>query len=88
MFIYVYGETHAMITINDALAREIIHASVSGGPSTLGHYQSPSHASGLRALAAARRNRSRPVLEGIRRLTDTIRAAFAMPAQPACCPAS
>jgi hypothetical protein len=76
-----------MITVNDALAREIIHASVSGGPGMLGHYRSRSHASGLRALAAARSDRSRPVLERLRRLTDTIRAAFAMPAQPACCPA-
>ena len=77
-----------MTTINDALAREIIHASVSGGAEALGHYHSPSHASAVRALAG-RRSRPAPGLEIARRLAAALRSSFAAPAvQPACCPAA
>ena len=75
-----------MTEINDALGREIIHASVSGGPAALSHYHAPSHASALRALVVAQRRQSRPGLGSARRAATAIRAAFAAPAQPACCP--
>ncbi len=73
--------------INDALAHEIIHASVSGGPTALGRFHSPSHSSALRALVATQQKRLRPGLGVARRVTASIRSAFAAPTQPACCPA-
>jgi hypothetical protein len=72
--------------INDALADQIIRASIADGPVAAGRYQSPAHASGLRALIGTRRHRSGSTIQGgIHRLTETVRSAFTTSAPAPCC---
>lgn len=74
-----------MDTVNDTLARQIIHASITGGPNRLRHYQSPTHPSatgwGPLDLPAG------AVIAAIRALPERIAARIAPAPQPACCPA-
>lgn len=77
-----------MYAVNDALADQIIRASVSSGPGTMGHYLASTQADAVRSLAMRPRRVS--LLAAIGAARARVATLFTVPAptQPACCAAT
>jgi hypothetical protein len=80
---YYLTKECTMYAINDALADQIIRASVSDGPAAAARYRSVTQRAALRAVSGS----SRPTpLATLRAAVDRLAAMFTpAPAQPACC---
>jgi hypothetical protein len=77
-----------MYAVNDALADQIIRASVARGPGTMVHYLPSSHADAVRSLATRPRRVSLLAAIGATRARIVALVAAPAPTPPACCAAA